>query len=672
MNAPAKVEGKKKDKSFRDFKGVNTQSDRRVIDDDEFAWLENVQPVGMGNARALGNATAAVVTLGVACYYMAEGNLSNVSYMYMFSTDGSCTQVNLTSYATTTVGAAGTFSGTTSRICQWQNSQICIIDVSKGYFTWDGTTLTAYKGTVQSVTVNIGGTGFTNATTTTLTPSSGSASFSCTLSCNLATLQAAGTNYIVGDVLTVTGGTFTSACTITVSAINVATGAITGINLNNPGIYTIYPGANPVSVTGGHGTLATFNLTFGIYQVAVVSPGSGYVSAPTITVAGAGAGVNAQLTVNMGITANGTTLATYAGRVWIGNGRTIVFSAAGSYSDFNPLDLAGSLIMSDDTLRTNISRLYSANNYLYIFGGSSVNIISNVTVTNPTLSSTGTIIIPSAVTFSNTNLSSNMGTDNADSIVPLSRTLMYASDYGFFGITGSTPQKISQHLDGIFPYLNFNIYNATGGTVIINGIQTLCYLVSYADPVAGTRPLLCLFSDKKWYFASQTTASPIVFIAQASPDPDVPTMWGTDGLNLYQLFANTTANIAQTVKTKLWDMGSPLVTKQALKVGLECIPSTAPATFTVSVDTEYTSNTISFGTGNTMVWYNNAGNIISWTNNVGQAITWLSSGYNFLRSDVNNVGNYLGQTVTSSAPGNVYIGFHFQYEPRTPWTGIPW
>ena len=670
MAAPPKVEGKKKDHAFRDFKGVNTQSNRKVIDDDEFAWLENVQPIGYGNAAAVNNASAAIATLGVECYYMAEGNLAGNDYMYMFCTDGSCVQVLLTSpFTKTTVGAAATFSGTQSRIAQWQNSQICIIDASNGYFTWDGSTLTTYKGTVASVTVNSGGIGFTNATTTTLTPSSGAATFSCTLSANLATLVSGGTGYAVGDVLIVTGGTYTIQTTLTVSAVNA--GVITGFNLTTPGVYTIAP-ANNVATTGGHGGAnATFTMDWSIGAVAVTGPGSGYGAAPTITVAGAGAGTGAVLTVVMNVTANGTTIATYSGRVWIANGRTILFTAAGTYNDFNPADLAGSLIMTDDTLKTSISRLFSANNYLYIFGASSVNIISNVTVSNPVLSSTGAILTPSTVTFSNTNISSNMGTDMGDSLVSLFRSVMYVSDYGVFALTGSTPQKISDHLDGIFPLISFT-QSASGGTVIINGIQTLCYLVSYTDPVLGARPLLLLYFNKKWYFASQTTTSALTFIAQASPDPDVPSMYGTDGLHLYELFSNTTAATAQTIKTKLWDFGSSLIVKQALKFGMETISTNTPATISINIDTEYNTQAYSTASGNTITWANNAGNPIIWYNNSGVVIVWLATGYLFTRADVSNYGNYLGQTITSPTPGLVYTGFYFQYEPRTPWAGVPW
>ena len=75
-----------------------------------------------------------------------------------------------------------------------------------------------------------------------------------------ATLTAAGTGYAVADVLTTgtTGGTATTATIITVDAVTSA-GAIVDFHISTAGVYSVYP-TNPVSVTGGAGTGATFTL----------------------------------------------------------------------------------------------------------------------------------------------------------------------------------------------------------------------------------------------------------------------------------------------------------------------------------------------------------------------------------------------------------------------------
>lgn len=71
-------------------------------------------------------------------------------------------------------------------------------------------------------------------------------------------VSAAGTGYVVGDILTVSGGTSTWPTTLrvaTLSGSGVATATVV-----NGGAYTVNP-TNPASTTGGTGSGATFNLT---------------------------------------------------------------------------------------------------------------------------------------------------------------------------------------------------------------------------------------------------------------------------------------------------------------------------------------------------------------------------------------------------------------------------
>lgn len=73
-------------------------------------------------------------------------------------------------------------------------------------------------------------------------------------------IGAAGTGYTAGDTLVVAGGIKSIPAELTVTTVGGG-GAITGVSISNEGNYTEVP-TNPVSVTGGTGTGATFNLTF--------------------------------------------------------------------------------------------------------------------------------------------------------------------------------------------------------------------------------------------------------------------------------------------------------------------------------------------------------------------------------------------------------------------------
>jgi hypothetical protein len=110
-----------------------------------------------------------------------------------------------------------------------------------------------------------------------------------------------GTGYTLNDVLTVVGGTLLSAATFTVSA--VSGGVITAATRTNAGDYTALP-TNPVSVTGGTGSGATFNITLWQLQsnvATITNAGSGYVEQPTVTFSGGGgSGAAAYATVGSG------------------------------------------------------------------------------------------------------------------------------------------------------------------------------------------------------------------------------------------------------------------------------------------------------------------------------------------------------------------------------------
>ena len=75
-----------------------------------------------------------------------------------------------------------------------------------------------------------------------------------------ATIAAGGSGYTVNDILTVLGGSFVTPAVLRVTSVNGA-GTITGIAILQSGAYGTQP-FNPVSVTGGTGTSAKFNLTF--------------------------------------------------------------------------------------------------------------------------------------------------------------------------------------------------------------------------------------------------------------------------------------------------------------------------------------------------------------------------------------------------------------------------
>jgi hypothetical protein len=97
-----------------------------------------------------------------------------------------------------------------------------------------------------------------------------------------------GTGYTVGNILTVSGGTFINSAQQQIRVDAVSGGVITGISVSSFGQYTTLP-TNPVSVTGGSGSGATFNLSnYSYVNHLITNAGSGYIEQPTVTFSGGG------------------------------------------------------------------------------------------------------------------------------------------------------------------------------------------------------------------------------------------------------------------------------------------------------------------------------------------------------------------------------------------------
>jgi hypothetical protein len=643
-------------KIFREFGGMNTQAYRTSIKDTEFAWLENVIPIGHGNLRCVPAQSATLQTIGAHTISMRYAyNIAGVDYCAYFCTDGAAFQVQLTTpFTVTTIGTAGTFSGSGVDAVQWNNLGILIVDPSKGYFDWNITVanaLSSISSALSALTV-VPGTGYTTRPTLAFAGGGAGAtqaSATVTLVLISATVSAAGSGYLVSDVLTFVGGTSTSVAQVRVATVSGTAVATVTVFFN--GSYTVLP-SSPVSVTGGSGTGATFTFSFGLSAATITSTGANYTSPPSVTVVG-GSGTGATVTAAVNGTLNGTQIAVYAGRAWIANNRTINFTDALSYNGFALS--GGSFLLEDPTLHSGVNAFSVANNFLYIFGGDSINVISDVRV------------VSGITLFSNVNIQSSVGCNFPLSVFPYYRAVFFASKYGFFSLYGSTPQKISDELDGIFQLMDLTmpIY---GGAVLLYNILCAGFMFTYKDPLLGPRPLLAIYHDKKWFVASQGATMLGVVAANVN---GFPLMFADDGANISQLFSSTTASIATTIIPKLFDMGDSILDKQPIKFGMEVINPSSTVVFTVTVDSEFGSGTpLSFSGGNVFQWTNNVGTVFGWTNNAAATFSWVSSGFNRQMQDVltgPTRGKYLSGTLTSTTPGYQLAQLAWQYMKRADW-----
>jgi hypothetical protein len=237
------------------------------------------------------------------------------------------------------------------------------------------------------------------------------------------------------------------------------------------------------------------------------------------------------------------------------------------------------------------------------------------------------------------------------------------NDYGIYALVGSTTSKISDPLDGIFPYIDFN-KPVTGGQVLLNNILCAAFNFyvnsSFTLGPAPSRFIQAVFFEKKWFITSQGNG---INYVTSVPVGGIISLYGVASTTVYRLFNNTSGNVASYIQTSLDPMGDSIRTKQALKFGIEATVINE-ATFTVTVDSE-TGSSPPYTLSNVVSWTNYLNAVIGWTNNSSVLIAWSTqNGYYLYKSDAQQYGKYLGLTQTSNSAGFVVNTFEFEHELR--------
>jgi hypothetical protein len=558
---------------LKKFRSLNTQPAREALAEDEFAWLENIMPIGNAFAKVVPQVGAPIATVTAAISVKYPATLGTVNYQIAFTTAGGAQAVNLGNSSVVTITAGGTFSGTPA-MDQWKSERIVITD-SSGMYSWDGT-LFHSPGTLATISVVTSGTAYTS------TPA-----------------------------VVLTGGTV--GTTASATAI----------------------------LSGG-----------GVSSISLATVGSGYTAAPAVSFSGgttATTGLSTASAYIMPTGMDGEAIAVYGGRVWVADGRTLSFTSPNTWFDVDTANAAGSSTITEGSLREKIYALEALDNYLYVFGDSSIIIIGDLKVTG------------SSTTFSQTFLSSTTGTTLPHSITALERAILFVNKQGVYALFGASVQKVSKALDGIFPDIDFTQEVSAGLAQIYN---ILCYAFSFTyNDENATRPIQALLFDGKWFLTSQGA---LTFIAPATQN-GVQSLWGTTGTDVRQLYANTTATISSTLQTGLYDLGNPIFDKQLIRAAVEWTAPTQ-AEIDVQIDTETITERDTFSSDSAILWLNNSGAPVVWVNTATATISWISTGFVLADGNFALIGKYLGATITSNSPGIAINGTLMEYVKRGPWS----
>jgi hypothetical protein len=433
-------------------------------------------------------------------------------YLLAFMLDGSAYAFNVDTLALTQIAIPGTF-GQIQDLTIWQGSTVLIVDTATGYFQWQlaiGAPLTTegISGNVDPglhswVVTFVSGSGETNP----------------------------GTNSIPLNVI---GGSPPVGSQVNLTAVPLGP---TGTTARK--IYRTVAGnvGNFLLV----GTIADNTTTAFTDNVADSSLGA------------AAAGVG-QITL---ISAEkiGSTIATYAGRVWISIRRVTSFTAPNSTTDFSVVNAGGSFVMTDSSFTGDIKKDWASLDTLWVFGEASINQISNVNV------GTGNI-----TTFNNTNISSSIGTIFPRSVLTYLRNQFFATSFGIYSNTGFTPNRLSSDIDGTIAQIDFDraVVSCLG---IHNEIIVFLVFCFYRDPrLCVTRPVFLTYfqstssneqGNQKWYISSQGDDLTTVAYLESNGRYRV---FGTDGNKIYELF--TTPGIHHRLESPLAELDDIATTKE--------------------------------------------------------------------------------------------------------------
>jgi hypothetical protein len=432
-------------------------------------------------------------------------------------------------------------------------------------------------------------------------------------------------------------------------------GVSPNIQVTAGGAYTSVP---TVTISGGSGSGATAHAILAggsVVDVVLDTPGSGYQAGDTLTIAFSGSG-GATATAIVWPFTSGTTIAVFEGRVWWAIGRILNFTGTNGYDDTDPANAAGSTTISDSDLAHSITGLRNLNNYLFVFGDTSVRQIGNISVQS------------SITLFTPLILASDIGTTFRRTIQSYNRLVLFANKQGVYAVFGASVEKISDDLDGIFQLIDFS-QPLDAALQDLRNIHCYVVLMRYVDPVMGTRSILAMFQEKKWYIASQGGGLKTICTVPLAQSSQIET-FGSSGSDITQLMEDPTTPVPWKLQTSLSPHGNIVQAKQAIRAGLFG-RSNGVASVLFEVDTENSSRSYMLQMGPAIIWQNNTGGTITFVNNSGGAIIFTGTGPQFPYTGVDGYGKFLGVTVTGTSANLTLHMPAIEYQDKDLWGQAP-
>jgi hypothetical protein len=503
------------------WKGLNQQSKRGSIDDDEEWWNENLFAIGAGNLRSCWGHGPVIYTApaGTQILRIFFGFIGNTTgefaapppgrFGWMFLSNGHVDQVDLDTQVVTPVGpmqtvtATGNSTGDTNLVVTGSNGGISIGATVTGAGIPDGTTIVS---------------------------------------------QTSGTNsrdgtYVISNATTLTD---------------------VPISFSRPGFPDPYAIWNPIApqywasakvwrpqffgnVAGEQGGVL-FGSPQGLYAwdtFTLRSPGD---DAPDWLTDQAETATNQPPTIMPTGLPGIYCMEVFQSRLFVAGKDVIAFSAPSNGADFSTTDGGGSFGYFGDKLTYSYMDLAASYGYLLVFGDSSIDMISNVQ-----LSGGGTPSNPFSTNFNYDNIDPQTGQRFPRPVGRIGRFFQMFNGAGIYECRGAEARQIGARCNNILNTLDTSQYLPTMAPATMFGMKVLLVNGMFTDPWKVKRNLLLMWhpvgQNEFWSVASQNlNLTNIGYYEQDS----VITPYGTDGTNLYQLFAQPDPALPKRLSTKFY------------------------------------------------------------------------------------------------------------------------
>jgi|HubBroStandDraft_6_1064221.scaffolds.fasta_scaffold00529_29 hypothetical protein len=236
----------------------------------------------------------------------------------------------------------------------------------------------------------------------------------------------------------------------------------------------------------------------------------------------------------------------YQSRLWVAGKDVISFSAPSNGADFSTINGGGSLGYFGDRLVYSYMDLCQSSGFLYCFGDSSTDMIWNLSLVG-----SGTVEAPFTTNFIYSNVDPQVGQRFPRPIGRIGRYMATFNGAGVFLMEGGEGRPIGDKVSGLWNTLDASTYLPTFAPATMFGFRVLLLNGRFKDPWGVTRNLQLMWHPTKghefWSVASQGVE--LTNIGSYEQD-SLMIPYGTDGSNLYQLFARPDPTLVKRLSTK--------------------------------------------------------------------------------------------------------------------------